>query len=421
MRSHIVLIHLRTHLIVQSVFIFNLLPFSFLEVELFMQKSMNTIEYRLGEILVAFGLISSVELEQGLRLSSLTGLPLGKTLIYLECIHDQLLHDLIQAQSMLREKIISVEEARSALNIVRVSNCKFQDALLSMGIQNLPTSSRLGELLSFAEKINDKHLKIGLSIADNSGLPLGQVLVMLDVISPGCLRVSLSLQRQLRAGEIEMSTAKDKLKSIRVADETVSNLPALNVEQKCFTNVSDLCKRAGIAFDGNMKSSKPHLLGMAVRLQLAINSRKISLEKAVNILQEAVKTSDESMFVFEDDCSVFSFQDFLRTANYLSFNKKREAMQLISEKPDLMSLIYKTLQSMYKKSLHPSDIFEESFNNDSLLRSVLCEIYSQDREYIESAFVYFTLVKSKKIGLCEAIMGFIMKSNGLEEDCLKIA
>ncbi len=405
-------------------------------------SSKNKVEFKLGEVMVAFGVLSSDELERGLRLSSITGLPLGKTLIFLEYIHEQLLRDFIEAQSMLRDNIVTVDEAKSALNVVKISNLRFGEALFRLGIKTSGSSSRLGELLSEAKKINSKQLKIGLQVADHSGLPLGQVLVMLNVISDDCLRVTLALQRQLRTGEITIHTASSKIKSMRQADVTANQLPCATSKTEIGdsqprTLLGEMLVKAEIvneldltrALNNHKKSGKQlgqHLieasvvssevLGLALRLQVLVAHNKISECEAIKILKEVqchATKKNITEFRGEDD-SDFSFQDFLRTSNYLTWNKKKEVVQRLFKMPTLLCSILKTLHVSPGQNIEQSALIEEAFKNDCLLRSILFETHRAERSFVEAAFVYYTLVKNEKMGLNEAIMNFVIKSKGLE-------
>lgn len=408
-----------------------------------MQNSVQTkVEFKLGEVMVAFGILSTEELQRGLKLSSITGLPLGKTLIFLEYIHEQLLRDLIEAQSMLRDNVVSVEEVRSALNVVKISNLRFGEALFHLGIKPIGTSSRLGELLSEAKKINSKQLKIGLQVADHSGLPLGQVLVMLNVISDDCLRVTLALQRQLRTGEIVMHTATSKIKSMRQADITSANLPCApqatpSSESKPKTLLGDLLVQAEIitqldlsrALINHKKSGRPvgqhlieaslissELLGLALRLQILIAHGKVSEAEAIKILKEIQchATQANTNKFGDEDPADFSFQDFLRTSNYLTWNKKKEVVKRLLQMPTLLCTVLRTLNVLPGENVEQSVLIEDAFKNDCLLRSILFETHRVERPFVESAFVYYTLMKNEKMGFNEAIMNFVIKSKGLE-------
>lgn len=408
-----------------------------------MQNSVPTkVEFKLGEVMVAFGILSTEELQRGLKLSSITGLPLGKTLIFLEYIHEQLLRDLIEAQSMLRDNVVSVEEVRSALNVVKISNLRFGEALFHLGIKPIGTSSRLGELLSEAKKINSKQLKIGLQVADHSGLPLGQVLVMLNVISDDCLRVTLALQRQLRTGEIVMHTATSKIKSMRQADITSANLPCApqatpSSESKPKTLLGDLLVQAEIitqldlsrALINHKKSGRPvgqhlieaslissELLGLALRLQILIAHGKVSEAEAIKILKEIQchATQANTNKFGDEDPADFSFQDFLRTSNYLTWNKKKEVVKRLLQMPTLLCSVLRTLNVLPGENIEQSVLIEDAFKNDCLLRSILFETHRDERSFVESAFVYYTLMKNEKMGFNEAIMNFVIKSKGLE-------
>lgn len=406
----------------------------------------NKAEFKLGEIMVVFGILSSGELERGLKLSSITGLPLGKTLIFLEYIQEQLLRDLIEAQSMLRDKLVSVEEVKSALNLVKISSLHFGEALIHLGIKPVGSSSRLGELLSEAKKLDSNQLKFGLQISDHSGLPLGRVLVMLNVISDDCLRVTLALQRQLRTGDIVMHTATNKIKSIRQADVTAAKLPCIPVsgiacdsqsesllgilltkakiiKEGQFDEIASRASDCGKMIGQSLAESgilSAEVLSLALRLQILVTNGNIDIPDAVEILKE-VQRAATTIGACEENSSSFNFYDFLRMGNYLTLKKQHELARKLFDNPSLLCTTFKVLKLPVGNNLHPSLIIEQLYQNDCLLRSILMETIAQDRSYVESAFVFYTLVKNQKMGLCEAIMNFIIKNKNFQTQEMMIA
>lgn len=192
-----------------------------------MKQKAEQVDYRLGELLIDLGVTSREEVDKGLRVSGYTDLPLGKTLVMLDSVPDKLVKSAVEAQSMLRDRLLEMKQARKAIGIVKRKNWDFADALVSLGVDASATKgTRLGELLRDAGAIDAEQLELGLKISDYSGLPLGQVMVLLSKVTEDKIRISLALQRELRASNIERKDAILKLKRDRGADATVTDLPA---------------------------------------------------------------------------------------------------------------------------------------------------------------------------------------------------
>ncbi len=404
-------------------------------------NEMEKIEYRLGGLLIDFGIVTRQDLDCGLRISSMTGLPLGKALIFLECIHEHLLHDAIQAQSMLRDKIININQAREALNIVKVSQLKFDEALITLGVKTSDTHrTRLGELLQSANKINGKQLEFGLKVSDCSGFPLGQVLVMLDFISEDYLRVTLALQRELRAGEIQGQTVSSKLRSIKATDETFSRLPSYD-EQKIL--LGELLMKAGLvnetkvqdALVSQLESGRAvgqhlvesgsvtgEILSLALRLQSLSQTKQIPSEKAVEILREARKPIANSEAISDDKASSLTFWNFLGVSNYLNTERENDLLGRLYHSNHLFFVVLKTVSN--EKARTRSDsiaLMKLALKKDAVLRCVLLELYPEERSLIDSAFILHTWVRKGKISLSRAIVNFIMLRRGLNTELLKTA
>lgn len=405
------------------------------------KNEIDNTEYRLGSLLIDFGIVNRQDLDCGLRISSMTGLPLGKALIFLECLHEHLLHDAIQAQSMLRDKIINIHQARQALNIVKMSQLKFDEALVTLGIRTSDTNrTRLGELLVSASKINGKQLEFGLKVSDCSGFPLGQVLVMLDFISDDYLRVTLALQRELRAGEMQEQTVSSKLRSLRPSDETFSRMPTYDAQKIL---LGELLMKAGLvnesrvqdALNSQLESGKAvgqhlvesksvtsEMLSLALRLQSLTQNEQINADKAVVILKEAIKPIANSESISQEKASSLTFWNFLGVSNYLNTERENELLAQLYQTSHLYFVVLKTVSNEKARTRQDSiALLKLALKKDAVLRCVLLELYPEERSLIDSAFILHTWVRKGKISLSRAIVNFIMLRRGLNSELLKTA
>ena len=72
-------------------------------------------DFRLGRLLVDLDLVTRTRVEQAAVLSSLTTLPLGKLLSMLDYVPERLIKSTIEAQSLLRDRLIKLDLAKKAM------------------------------------------------------------------------------------------------------------------------------------------------------------------------------------------------------------------------------------------------------------------------------------------------------------------
>ncbi|MBZ0189901.1 MAG: hypothetical protein K8F91_26885 [Candidatus Obscuribacterales bacterium] len=406
-----------------------------------MENCLIDADYRLGQLLVNFGVITSQSVERACRLSAFTTLPLGRTLVMLEYVPEIIVRSVVEAQSMLRDRLIELCQAREAIGLVKTNNWTFSDALISLGVDATATrGSRLGELLTEARRIDDKQLALGLMISDNCGLPLGQVFILMNRISEDYLRITLALQRELRAGFVERTKVITRLMRASSADETATNMqPATSVRIK----LGELLVVAGVTDEAQMSTAATeaqrdgkllgeHLLdrgilssdvlSLSLRLQSMLWNNRINLPRASDILKEAFKQentrSDGEIGPTPPgslDESKLEFYDFLRLSGYLNRNRVAMILEKIIEQPRLASAVLKHATT---SSGDEHDILKDAtkiaLRDSSTLRFILKETLPDESSNIDSALVLHQLLQAGKLSLCQALFNFSVKRSGIE-------
>ena len=393
-------------------------------------------EYKLGELLVDLGLVTKVQVEQAFVLSSLTTLPLGKILTLLDYVPEHLVKYSIEAQSLLRDKLITLEIARLAIDKVTKSDMNFPEALSVVGF-NMPDSgrTRLGELLTDAKKLESTQLEFGLSLSDTSGLPLGQVLVLMHKITEDFLRIALALQRELRAGTVERDKVILKLAKVTDADDTSSLLPAAGAERiklgelfiaagLCSEKVVDLaCENAK---DRNLLIGEflvkedlvsPTVLSLALKLQSFIWGNRISRKRAAIILKEASTSLtvedlglQEGSEICEMDDTTISLYSFLKLSGFLSEELIDAAVDKLQSQPRLHASVMRNANFPENMDANSGEAaIREVLKNQNALRYILNELNPAQRPIIDSGFVLHQLVREGRLSLKEALFNFSIK------------
>ena len=179
------------------------------------EKSDKNLPLKIGELLVKAGELSETDLESATITAGETGLPIGRVLIMSGFITDPLLQAAVQAQSMIKDDQVELNPALKALKAVATIETTFEEALLNDGWKrkkNQPTA-KLGELLKNADIISSVQLDEALRTAQETGLPLGRILVLTQCVSGELLSAALTAQILVRDKKVSLDQAMKGLKS----------------------------------------------------------------------------------------------------------------------------------------------------------------------------------------------------------------
>ncbi|MBX9951244.1 MAG: hypothetical protein K2Y39_18900, partial [Candidatus Obscuribacterales bacterium] len=128
---------------------------------------------RLGDLLTQAGLLRPEELREAMQIAKHQSLPVGRVLIMSGFLSDGQLRAAVQAQSLLKDGVISLETVLQALAIVGKEEMALEEAFRQLGLevqQSQPTN-KLGELLVEAEMVTKEALDQALAQSTQSGLP----------------------------------------------------------------------------------------------------------------------------------------------------------------------------------------------------------------------------------------------------------
>lgn len=172
---------------------------------------------KLGELLISVGVLKPQELSEAIQVAGETGLPIGRVLIMSGYLTDHELQCAVQAQSMIKDRLIDVDLAIRALAIISEEGTSLDEALKRLGwvsARKQPTA-RLGEILLGAELVSQEQLNDALRTSHETGLPLGRVLVLTQAVSDEILSAALTAQVLVRDEKISLEQATQGLKSAK--------------------------------------------------------------------------------------------------------------------------------------------------------------------------------------------------------------
>jgi hypothetical protein len=172
---------------------------------------------KLGELLIAAGLLTSQTLEDAIRTASETGLPIGRVLIMSGAMSDNALQGAISAQSMVKDQLLAPDNAVEVLKLIAQLNIPLEQALTNLNFQarEEARTTKLGQLLTAAQVISERQLGEALKSSQETGLPLGRILVLTQAITETMLSAALTAQVLVRDGKVTREQAIEGLSSAR--------------------------------------------------------------------------------------------------------------------------------------------------------------------------------------------------------------
>ncbi len=186
----------------------------------FLKKNATTRSYPtdilIGELFVKAGIISQKQLDDTARLAGTKHLHIGQMLVMSGFIKQRDLQAAVDAQSMMRDKVVDINQAARCLKIAVKTGATFEELVreeLAIGQQANSQTNKLGEMLLEARIITKENFNQAMGRCLATGLPLGRILVLNGSLPDGLLRFALELQVRVRDGMMTRAEAIDALRA----------------------------------------------------------------------------------------------------------------------------------------------------------------------------------------------------------------
>ncbi len=177
----------------------------------------------LGQVVTELKLTSEAEVDRALRFAKATGSPLGQALVAQEIISPSVLRACVQAQWMLSDQLLTVDECQAVIALVQRRKWRFNDALLTLGFYCEESKGlRLGELLVASGLLSTELVNKALERATSACLPLGRAIVSFDFLEQSTIDKVLEIQKSLRQSEIDLESALHEVAKLRVSSQALS-------------------------------------------------------------------------------------------------------------------------------------------------------------------------------------------------------
>jgi hypothetical protein len=270
-------------------------------------------------------MIARPQLEDALKTSQETGLPLGRVLVLTNCVSEEMLSAALTAQVLVRDNKISREQAVQALKSSRFRRVNIEVSLIDLGFYKPPPRQRvkLGELLVLSGLVNEGDLMTALEMGLIREVPIGQMLVESGFISKRILDTALKLQEIVSGHSLSALKAAEALREVATRHvslaRAISELDLSVSESRERVRLGEMLKAAGIVSDTEIKKAlrdarrNSALLGKILLVTGAIDDQtlhatlrslvllrdeKINMEQAIFALNHARKnqiTFDEAL------------------------------------------------------------------------------------------------------------------------------
>jgi len=172
---------------------------------------------KLGELLISANLLTTEQLSLAIQAAGQRSLPIGKILTMSGTLSELVLHEAIQAQSLVKDNHLASDSAVKAMRLVAARQVTLDEALRQIGApQNnqIPTA-KLGEILIAAHFVTENQVREAMRASDETGLPLGRILVLGQNLSEEMVSAALTAQVLLRDQRISFAQAVEGLKVAR--------------------------------------------------------------------------------------------------------------------------------------------------------------------------------------------------------------
>lgn len=278
---------------------------------------------RLGQLLVAAGIVTERDLEEALQINIRTGLPLGHVFCFHGYVSQALLYTALQVQESIRRNAIGRPDAVIALGIAAKRERYLEKLDINRGYQKLPMKQalRLGEMLVEARVLVDKLLPDALVRSLQFQKPLGEILIqshfanqdlidaaveMQEMIDNGCLLQAMACEvlLNMRASEVTFERALGQACTFRARNNMAKPLIELLTSSQAVTQTkltADIQERVAVNYNQINDVSKqllelelvdPLLLYSGMRCVYLIETKFINMEQAIIILEITSKTRE---------------------------------------------------------------------------------------------------------------------------------
>ncbi len=368
-----------------------------------MFSSQSNQDYKMGMILTKCSFVSPEDLEQGLQFAGIAGIPLGKALVFMNITSEQMIDDVLKAQEMVRNEMLTQSQARFVLQTANIFKIPYCQALqVSYLDPNDADSIKFGNILKILG-VSPFKIKLALKIAKSSGKKLGDVAVKLGVISEQMQKNTVRIQESMRKlnSPIIERPAVEKEMRMRLGD--------LLVEAGCVKR--EVLEKA-LAEKGTSNLPVGSFLLEKNLICISLLNYALSLLSFVKKGRISSQFACQSLKNFSSVQSSYNIFDFLKACNFLANEDEEKLVSMLDQNASIFSQLLKSLTSKEMAAYFDSQmLLNLAFRNMEAMRVLLYEYKPGNKDLIDSALVFYSLAQGKKMTLNQALLNFTIRTN----------
>ncbi len=261
---------------------------------------------RLGELLIEAEALDWEQLNEALKTSSQTGLPVGRVLVFRKYISNEVLLACLTAQKLIREGVINRDQAVQGLKAVRQRQIGFEESLAQSGFYRPPKkrSTPLGYILVEAGLLDQSQLMSCMEIALTSEKPIGEVFIEEKLLSRSLLKAAIRVQEMVDNGTLTNTLASQALRQIFSegcsAVKAIAQVGVPRVEVKQRALMQELLSLAGLADPRDLEAILGPGSGASVDIEKELLLSGVLSESMLYALLRGVYLIENKFLVQED-------------------------------------------------------------------------------------------------------------------------
>lgn len=330
-------------------------------------------DIKLGELLVKAGIITQKELDDCVRLAGSKRLHLGQMLMVSGYLTARQLDAAMDAQIMIRDKIIEEDFAVRCLKYACKTEARFKDVVSEqqslVDHQESQVQWTLGHLLFESEVVYQDQIDAAYQRSNATGIPMGRILVVNNHIADNLLGKALDLLVRIRDEGIEREEAIEALRAaagISPISPVTQNL--LLPPRRKKVRLGELMLMANIMSEADVLSAVElgltygvpigqvmveqgyvagHIVEAALELQEYCEVSQIEIDRAAEVLRQVHQyggsvsgiLGDLQEIDVEEEKPRLNFEKLLVLARLVSVEQVQQAFDICRQTPEALAKI----------------------------------------------------------------------------------
>lgn len=330
-------------------------------------------DIKLGELLVKAGIITQRELDDCIRLAGSKRLHLGQMLMVSGYLTARQLDAAMDAQIMIRDKIIEEDFAVRCLKYACKTESRFKEVVAEQqSLQDHQESQiqwTLGHLLFESEVVFQDQIDAAYQRSNATGIPMGRILVVNNHIADNLLGKALDLLVRIRDEGIEREEAIEALRAaagISPGSPVTQNL--LLPPRRKKVRLGELMLLASIMSEADVLSAVElgltygvpigqvmveqgyvagHIVEAALELQEYCEISQVEVDRASEVLRQIHQYGGSVYSILgdlqevdvEEDKPKLNFEKLLVLARLVSVEQVQQAFDICRQTPEALAKI----------------------------------------------------------------------------------